>query len=124
MLRLLSTGGVYREVSLADQAAVTEAGIQALAGLEDFALPGGASGSSDPDEPPATARYDTGRWLADCPNPDCNSAEAVDPDDPRFYCFSCRTQEAWADVIFPEDVAAIEAGLAELPLSEQNWTPE
>jgi len=35
---------------------------------------------------PVIARVNLGRWIADCA---CGGAEIVDPDDRRFFCFSC-----------------------------------
>ena len=36
---------------------------------------------------PVSAELNFGQWIAKCP--DCPGAEAVDPDEPIFYCFSC-----------------------------------
>ena len=36
---------------------------------------------------PVLAELNWGQWIARCP--DCKGAEAVDPDEPIFYCFSC-----------------------------------
>ncbi len=46
-----------------------------------------------------------GAWIARCP--DCCGAEAVDPDEPIFYCFSCGNRSingAPRKVIFPDEV--------------------
>jgi hypothetical protein len=59
---------------------------------------------------PVEAEINAGRWIANCP--DCPGAEAVSPDEPIFYCFSCGNKEIGGklrEVIFPKDHKAIEA---------------
>lgn len=58
-----------------------------------------------------------GRWVADCP--ECGSAQIVTPADPRFFCVECLS--GWFALTFPPNVTAIEATMADLPVSEQNW---
>lgn len=43
--------------------------------------------SDELSENPVTARIDHGRWIADC---ECKGAEYVDPDEPIFFCASCK----------------------------------
>lgn len=50
------------------------------------------------------ARINQNRWLADCV---CGSAQIVSPTDPRYGCTECGW--GWCALIFPEDVAAVEA---------------
>ena len=64
----------------------------------------------------AYARIDHNRWLADCP---CHSAQVVSPADARMACTECGY--GWVALIFPEDVAAAEASVAQLLPHERNW---
>lgn len=91
-------------------------------------------------EPPATiggtplvAFINHGRWLAECDlfserrSDVCKNAQYVDEDDPRFFCIACLNAEIggqWRDVTWPVDSAVVEVPLEELPVQEQNWTPE
>ena len=57
---------------------------------------------------PVYARVSDNRWIADC---ECAGAEAVDPDDPRFFCFSCYNAVVGGmmrEAIFPDDLDEIE----------------
>jgi hypothetical protein len=63
------------------------------------------------------ARINHNRWVADCP---CGSAQVVSPADPKFACTECGY--GWAQLIFPDDVAAVEALLDELLPHERNWS--
>src|SRR3990172_3669983 len=68
---------------------------------------------------PVYARVDFGRWLAYC---GCGGAEYVDPTDKIFFCFSfCNSGHAGEarEVIFPNDIAGIEAALLERPVIER-----
>jgi hypothetical protein len=64
----------------------------------------------------AWARIDAGRWVADCP---CGSAQVVTPTDPRLACPECGT--GWIPVVFPEDIAAAEARVAEEMPARRFW---
>jgi hypothetical protein len=87
----------------------------------------------DAADPAVIARVNWGRWIGDCNLPDpalggvtCLNAQAVDPDDARFFCIVCHNAALagrWRPVTWPADVAAVEAPLEELPVTEQNWTP-
>jgi len=78
----------------------------------------------------AIARYDWGRWVADCPNPACTNALLVQPGQTEWLCRSVNNQGrvdgclTAASLVWPDDPAAIAAGLAGMPESEQNWRPE
>jgi hypothetical protein len=83
-------------------------------------------------DPIVVARVDWGRWVGDCNLWDaakgwtCRGAQAVDPDDPRFFCIACHNAAVggrWRPVTWPADIAAVEAPLEALPVPEQNWTP-
>jgi hypothetical protein len=83
-------------------------------------------------DPVVVARIDQGRWIGDCNLWDaphgwtCLNAQAVDPADERFFCIACHNAAVagrWRSVSWPADVAAVEAPLEGLPVSEQNWTP-
>ena len=55
------------------------------------------------------AEINFGQWIAKCP--DCNGAEAVDPSEPIFYCFSCGNYKQNGrprKVEFPKDREEIE----------------
>lgn len=58
---------------------------------------------------PVKAEINAGRWIARC---ECGGAEAVDPEEPIFYCFACgnfSTKGRPRAVTFPENREAIEA---------------
>lgn len=63
-------------------------------------------GGCDANAAPVAARVDFGRWIADC---ECGGAEYVEPTDRVFFCQSCGTHGR--PVIFPDDIAGIEAEL-------------
>ncbi|MEV4863275.1 hypothetical protein [Streptomyces ossamyceticus] len=68
----------------------------------------------------AFARINHNRWIADCP---CGSAQVVTPADPRIACTECGL--GWIVLVFPEDVAAVEASVAdELPHLRNWWHPD
>lgn len=95
-------------------------------------------------ETPLNARMNHGRWIVDCPNPECRGAELARPGEP-FVCSDCHIQEAIEQggvagastrarqiaesrgevyaLHFPADKAAIEAALRPRPLESMNWTP-
>lgn len=62
------------------------------------------------------ARINQNRWLADC---SCGSAAIVSPADPRFACTQCGW--GWCALVFPADVAAVEASLMGLKPALRNW---
>jgi hypothetical protein len=65
------------------------------------------------------ARINHNRWVADCP---CGSAQVVSPADCRMACTECGY--GWVQLVFPEDVAAAEASVAdELPHLRNWWHP-
>ncbi|OPZ76592.1 MAG: hypothetical protein BWY79_01544 [Actinobacteria bacterium ADurb.Bin444] len=71
------------------------------------------------------ARIDWGRWLADCPF--CNGSELVSKAEGLFFCFSCEMAGNGGravEVLFPEGVDRIEAGLVNERVSYQNWRYE
>lgn len=67
---------------------------------------------------PVEARIDWGRWVADC---ECGGAEAVDADEPIFFCFSCGNSKnggALRPVVFPskDELKRIEAAILDVPV--------
>ncbi|MEU0181769.1 hypothetical protein ABZ312_11360 [Streptomyces sp. NPDC006207] len=62
------------------------------------------------------ARINHNRWVADCP---CGSAQIVTPTDQRMACPECGL--GWIEVVFPEDVDAAEAAVADQLPHERNW---
>jgi hypothetical protein len=81
----------------------------------------------------AVARLDWGRFVADCPNPACTNALAVEPGQEMFKCEfkggtpaaprieGCRTV---APLDWPADPDAVWREVADLPESQQNWRPQ
>jgi hypothetical protein len=70
---------------------------------------------------PVYAEINAGRWIARCP--DCNGAEAVNPQDksPKFFCFSCgneRVSGKYRKVIFPKDWKEIEKEILKRPVKK------
>ncbi|AKN71224.1 hypothetical protein QR97_16685 [Streptomyces sp. PBH53] len=63
------------------------------------------------------ARINQNRWIADCSS--CGSAAVVSPTDPRYACTQCNW--GWCTLIFPDDVAAVEASLMPLKPALRNW---
>jgi hypothetical protein len=72
-------------------------------------------------------RVNAGRWIADCPDPNCNGAEYVNLDDPVFFCCECRNARADHRLINirlpdPDTIAAIDAALMARPVpATRNW---
>jgi hypothetical protein len=62
------------------------------------------------------ARINQNRWIADC---SCGSAAVVSPADPRYACTECGW--GWCALIFPADVASVEASLMGLKPALRNW---
>lgn len=79
----------------------------------------------------AVAFYDWGRWVADCPNPACTNALALELGQTAWFCHylnpatgnvtGCLTQ---AELVWPEDPASIMSSLAGQPESARQWRPE
>lgn len=66
---------------------------------------------------PVYAEINFGQWIAKCP--DCKGAEAVDPNEPIFYCFSCGNYSQNGNprpVVFPADYKAIEKEVLKRPV--------
>ena len=71
----------------------------------------------EPKGKPVKAEINFGQWIARCP--DCKGAEAVDPDEPIFYCLSCgnfRNGGQPRPVEFPPDYKAIEREILKRPV--------
>lgn len=69
-----------------------------------------------------SAYLNWGRWVADCPF--CRGAEVVGKQSKLFFCLSCGMIENGHHTMavrFPEDIAEIEAALADEPVARQNW---
>jgi hypothetical protein len=69
------------------------------------------------DQAPYWARINQNRWVVDCAQ--CGSAQVGSPVDQRFACTECGW--GWVDVIYPTDVAAVEASLLTQPTYLRNW---
>lgn len=70
------------------------------------------------------AEINAGRWIANC---ECGGAEAVDPEEPIFYCFACgnaANQGKPRPVVFPENTDEIEVLLLQRPVTFTNGTNE
>ena len=67
---------------------------------------------------PAVAFVDFGRWIAKCPDDNCNGAEYVSFEEKVFYCFSCGNIANFGDgrpVQFPRNKKSIEKELLKRP---------
>ncbi len=65
------------------------------------------------------ARIWQGQWVADC---ECTGVEFVEPTEPIFYCFSCGNRENGnrvRPVLFPENIAEIEAAVLARPVNDR-----
>ncbi|MET9517043.1 hypothetical protein [Streptomyces sp. NPDC002994] len=62
------------------------------------------------------ARINGNRWVADCI---CGSAQVTSPTDTRYACTECGW--GWCALIFPEDVASVEASLMPLAPHLRHW---
>ena len=75
--------------------------------------------------PVVLAEVNHGRWVVDCPDPDCTSAQLAAREDPRFLCVSCLNERtaagAWLPVAWPEQVDDIEAVLRERDTVNANY---
>jgi hypothetical protein len=67
------------------------------------------------------------RWLVQCPNATCNSAQLASKVDRRFFCVSCLNADNgghWLNVEWPKDHQAIEEVLLQRPNpSTRHWMP-
>lgn len=64
------------------------------------------------------ARVENGRWIADC---ECGGATFVDPEDPRFFCFSCGNRINNGHprpAVLPANYKEIELTLLERPVND------
>jgi hypothetical protein len=67
-----------------------------------------------------------GRWIAQCPDRACRSAQLACKTDPRFMCHECANREnagKWLPLKWPRNVGKIEALLAKRVVVNQNWLP-
>jgi hypothetical protein len=74
--------------------------------------------------PPAVARINHNRWIADCP--DCTGAVDVWRDGPHLMicpnCLNAAIGNLWRRVRMPADVAGIEDALMDRPIpATRNW---
>ena len=68
------------------------------------------------------ARVNHGRWIVDCPDPDCTCAVMVASDDLRFVCPVCAY--GIFTVALPAEAEDIGNVLVERPVpATRNWTP-
>lgn len=96
-----------------------------------FILNGSNLGHSPIDEvavgEKALPRINHGRWMCDCPDPDCLGAELVTQEDPVFFCLSCGNVEwggKFLQVEFPgkKKLKAILTHLSKRPkVINRNW---
>lgn len=100
-----------------------EGRITRLAQQRGFKIP--AANFVQAEAVPARALLNHGRWVAWCP--DCvGAAEDVWRAQPVFWCMRCGNRSAqgyWRPVLFPENLAEIEAILAPFPSQAQHWEP-
>ncbi len=60
---------------------------------------------------PVFAEVNQGRWVVVC---ECGGAQLASKTDRRFFCVACLNEAqgcAWRPVLFPDDIAGIEAAL-------------
>lgn len=78
----------------------------------------------------AVAYYNFGRWVADCPNPQCTNALQLQPGQSEWTCRftngagqmdGCGTA---TPIAWPDNPQKIEADLGGKPESYQHWRPE
>lgn len=72
----------------------------------------------------AVAVVNHARWVVNCPF--CPSAQLASRTDMRFFCVSCLNEQAgarWVNVVWPANVAAIEAALRPRQTENANWAP-
>ncbi len=76
---------------------------------------------------PAYAQVRQGRWVVECPNPQCPAAQLASRQDHRFFCVTCENFHVgnqWVPVLWPDDWREIEAVLGRRPVrSTRNWLP-
>ena len=66
-----------------------------------------------------------GRWVADCPNPACASAMALEPGQTTFHCASRNMIGACgtiANIGWPDDVGGIQAATAGIHPAQRSWS--
>lgn len=66
-----------------------------------------------------------GRWIVECPSGD-GGAQMASREDRRFMCLECLNAEVsgqWRPVVWPADVAGIEAVLSQRGQANRNWLP-
>jgi hypothetical protein len=95
-----------------DRAPNTKAWIRTIAEKKKHVIDDTVSGGNS-----VYAEINAGRWIAKCP--DCNGAEAVDPDERVFYCLSCGNERVGGKhrkVVFPKNWKAIEKEILKRPV--------
>lgn len=80
------------------------------------------------ERPVVYVRVNAGRWLTDCPFPNCNSAQHASRHDHWFYCARCHNEHVGhvlIPVVWPLEPDAIEQHLLKYrPLPDaRNWEP-
>jgi hypothetical protein len=71
-----------------------------------------------------TAYVNEGRWVVGCP--DCHGAQLGAREDHRFMCNCCANYAIgglWRPVVWPKQVAAIDAALASRRAENAHWLP-
>lgn len=74
----------------------------------------------------AYARVNAGRWVVDCPSPNCNSAQMASYGDRRFFCCDCAMEELggkWAKVLWPDNHLEVENWLSNRIDAVKHWNP-
>jgi hypothetical protein len=79
----------------------------------------------------AVAFFDYGRWVADCPAPNCTNALALERGQATWLCRWVNPNNgnvigcgASAPIAWPADPEAVEASLIGRPESAQHWKPD
>lgn len=67
-----------------------------------------------------------GKWLVSCPFTGCSGAQYASFLDRRFYCVDCESfniGHQWIEIIWPNNILAIEKSLLIRPVESKNWIP-
>lgn len=82
--------------------------------------------ASRTDHGPWVAVMNWGRWIAECPRPECSYAFQLAPDQEAQVCMTPEGDgcKYMAPVLWPRDASAISAELALRPVEKnRNWAP-
>lgn len=76
---------------------------------------------------PVCAIVNSGRWIVKCSDRRCGGAQYASFADRRYWCLACGNKQVggqWRQVIWPQEVDAIEQSILSQPIDERHWSPE